>query len=323
MDKSMLMQFAFQFERSAPLFLLIFVGYALSRWFKFSKTASSVLSKFAFNIALPAMLFRLLSNLFTKESHADLRLLIAYFGACIILFFVGRLIASKILKINPVGSAIFGTGCVFSNNGLLGLPLAIAMLGEIATPSASAVLSMNAMVLWTLVSIAVEFAEHTGSLSIKSFLQTLASVFKNPLIIAIFSGVLWSVTKIKLPYVIDEPLRLVGNSATSLSLIVVGMGLAEYGIGPGFNKSLVLSAIKLFVHPLLIFGIAVLIGLGQVETMTVVFLGCLPVAVNVYLMCRQFKAAENIIANAMVITTVVSSFTVPLMVAFLHYYFGI
>ena len=31
-----------------------------------------------------------------------------------------------------------------------------------------------------------------------------------------------------LPWVIDEPLRLVGQAAAPLALIVVGMGLAEY-----------------------------------------------------------------------------------------------
>ena len=123
----------------------------------------------------------------------------------------------------------------------------------------------------------------------------------------------------KIPYVIDEPIRLIGNSATAMSLIVVGMGLAEYGLGPGIKKSFVLSGIKLFLHPLLIYTLAVLIGLGPVETTSVVFLGCLPIGVNVYLMCRQFQAAEDVIANAMIITTVVSSFTVPLAVTLLRH----
>ena len=222
----------------------------------------------------------------------------------------------------PVETAIFGTGCVFSNNGLLGLPLAIAMLGEKVAPSVSAVLSLNALVLWTLVSIAVEFSLQSGHLTIRSFLKTLASVFKNPLIIAIFCGVAWSSTGLSIPYVIDEPVRLIGNSATALSLIVVGMGLSEYGIGQGLGKSVVLSSIKLFIHPALIFSLALLIGLGPVETTAIVFLGCLPMGVNVYLMCRQFHAAEAVIANAMIITTVVSSFTVPMAVAFLTRYFG-
>lgn len=321
MDSDLLAQFVFQLERSSPLFLLIFLGFSLAKWFGFNKAAGNVLAKFAFNIALPAMLFRLLSNLFAKESHADLRLLFAYFGACIVLFFIGRLISKRFLKMPAVDSAIFGTGCVFSNNGLLGLPLAIAMLGEIVTPSISAVLSMNAMILWTLVSIAVEFAQQTGHLTLKSFVRTLLTVFKNPLIISIFAGVLWSFTGFNIPYVIDEPLRLIGNSATAISLIVVGMGLAEYGLGTGIRKSLVLSSIKLFIHPTMVFCFARLIGLGPVETTAVVFLGCLPIGVNVYLMCKQFRAAEDVIANAMIITTIACSFTIPLAVTLLRYFY--
>lgn len=319
MSADLVSQFLMQFGKSSPLFLLIFLGYALSRWFGFDKTASAVLSKFAFNIALPAMLFRLLSNLAITESHADLRLLIAFFGACFILFFIGRFISGHFLKMSPVETAIFGTGCVFSNNGLLGLPLAIAMLGEVAAPSVSAVLSMNALVLWTLVSVAVEFSLHAGHLTLRSFVASFVSVLKNPLIIAIYCGVLWSFTGLSIPYVIDEPVRLIGNSATALSLIVVGMGLSEYGIGEGLGKSIVLSSIKLFVHPTIIFFLARLIGLGSVETTAIVFLGCLPMGVNVYLMCRQFHAAEAVIANAMIITTVVSSFSIPIVVTVLEH----
>ena len=109
MEQTLFTQFLLQFGKSSPLFLLIFLGFALSRWFGFNKTASTVLSKFAFNIALPAMLFRLLSNLALTESHADLRLLIAFFGACFILFFIGRFVSGYLLKMKPVETAIFGT----------------------------------------------------------------------------------------------------------------------------------------------------------------------------------------------------------------------
>ena len=127
------------------------------------------------------MLFRLLSNLALTESHADLRLLIAFFGACFILFFIGRFVSGYLLKMKPVETAIFGTGCVFSNNGLLGLPLAIAMLGEKVAPSVSAVLSLNALVLWTLVSIAVEFSLQSGHLTIRSFFENFSVSFQKSL----------------------------------------------------------------------------------------------------------------------------------------------
>lgn len=310
-----------QFEKSSPLFLLIFVGFALSRWFGFGKEASSVLSRFAFAIALPALLFRVIANYDMQKSPADPKLLIAFFGACLILFFASRLFSRKVLNLMPVGSAIFGTGTVFCNNGLLGLPLAIAMLGEAVVPSISVIISVNALFLWTLVSVAVELAQQKGTLTFRSFGRTMVQVIKNPLIVGIFAGVLWSVTGLKIPYIIDEPVRLIGNSATALSLIVIGMGLCEYGLGPGFKKGAVLSAIKLCIHPLLVFTIAWLIDLGPIETLAVVFLGCLPLGVNVYLMCRQFKAIEEIIASAMIISTVMSALTVPFAVTILRHYF--
>ena len=68
------------------------------------------------------------------------------------------------------------------------------------------------------------------------------------------------------------------------------------------------------------FCLAWLIGLGPVETTAVVFWR-LPIGVNVHLMCKQFHAAADIIANAMIITTVMCSFTIPLAVTVLRHFF--
>ncbi len=312
-----LLQFSFQFTKSVPLFCLIGLGYALVRWFGFGKTESNVLVKFAFNVALTAMLFRLLGQQFLKETATDPKLLIAFFGACLTLLFIFRAFALKVMHINPAGSAIFGTACVFCNNGLLGLPLATVMLGEEYLPSIACVLTFNALVLWTAVSILVE--QGTQRFSIKNFFRTVLNVFKNPLIIAIFAGALWNFTRIKLPYVIDEPLRLVALSATPLSLIAVGMGLAEYGISKGITTGIFISAAKLLVHPIAVFALATLIGLGPVEKTAIVFLAALPCGVNVYLMSRTFHSIEAEIADAMLFSTVIAAITMPFVVTLLRH----
>lgn len=317
-----LSQFTLQFSKSIPLFLLIALGFALTRWGRFPKAASDGLAKFAFTVSLPALLFRLLSQMFKSESTADPMLLVAFFGSCFLVFLAGHFFANHVLKTGPVGASVFGTACVFSNNGLLGLPLAIVMLGEEYVPSVAAVLSINAMALWTLASFSAELSQRSGALSLTAFLQTARIVFKNPLIISIFAGILWNFTRIELPYVVDEPLRLLGASATPLSLVVVGMGLAEYGIGKGLRAGALASFGKLCIQPVGVFLLTRLIGLGPVESVAVVFLGALPCGVNVYLMAKQFHVIEAEIANAMVITTLVSAVTVPLAVTALLHYFG-
>lgn len=316
-----LTQFSLQFSKSIPLFLLIALGYALTRWGKFPKAGSDGLAKFAFSVALPAMLFRLLSQMFKNQSSADPMLLVAFFGSCFIVFIAGHFFSNHVLKVGPVGASVFGTSLVFSNNGLLGLPLAIVMLGDEYVPSVAAVLSINAMVLWTLASFAAELSQKSRSLSLRALAQTARIVFRNPLIIAIFAGALWNLTQIELPKAVDEPLRLLGNSATPLSLVAVGMGLAEYGIGVGLRTGACVTFGKLFIQPAMVFLLTRLIGLGPVESTAVVFLGSLPCAVNVYLMAKQFRVIEAEIANAMVLTTLGSALTVPLVVTLLQHFF--
>ncbi len=311
--------FLTQFTRSVPLFILIGLGFYLSRSGKFSKEATSILTRFTFYVPLTAMLFRILSQMFTKENTADPKLMIAYFGACFLVFSVGLLFSRKILKVSAGEASIFGTGCVFANVGLLGLPLTQAMLGDEHIPAVATILSFNAMILWTLVSICIELSHGSGHLSVKSFVATLKNVFKNPLILSILAGVIWNLTEIRLPYCIDEPLRLLGNSATPLSLVVVGMGLAEYGIGAGMREGISITIIKLCIQPLVVFFLAQLINLGPIETAAVVFIGALPCGVNVYLMSRQFRLLEGAVANAMIISTAVASLTAPLVVTFLKH----
>lgn len=311
-------QLLVQFNRSLPLFLLMGLGYVLSRWCGFDKKASAAMSRFALFVSLSAFLFRTMVNIFGSGQTFDPRVLIAFFGACVIVFLFGRFILAKFLGLDPVAGTVAGIACVFSNNGMLGLPLAMALLGESVIPTIAAVLSVNAMFLWTVATFFVELARRTGKLSCKSLLITFGHVFRNPLILAIFSGVLYGLTGLGIPYVIDVPLKMLADSATPLCLIVVGMGLSEYGLGAGFAKGLAISLVKLFVMPLTVFALTRVLGMGPVETMGVVFLGCLPLGVNVYIMARQFDAAQGECADAMLITTVACAFTVPLAVTILQ-----
>ncbi len=310
--------FAFQFTRALPLFLLIVLGYVLLRSGRFSRAASAAISSFALNFALTSMLFRTMSKAFREGLNTDLLLLVAYFGSAGILFLIGSLVIARMMHLERAEKAIFGVGTVFSNAGLLGLPLAYAMLGEEYITPVATILSVNALTLWTMASIAVELSMQTGAFTLRSLGHSMLAVVKNPLIISIFAGALWGLTKIPMPFAIDEPMRMLGNSATPLCLIAVGMGLAEYGISENFIKGCVLSACKLVLFPGAVFLAATLLGLGQVETVAITFIAGLPVGVNVYLMTRQFNCAQGLVANAMIISTIVSSLTVPLVLTLLQ-----
>ena len=288
---------------AAPLFVLVFIGYAIMKWGGWNKAGADALAKFVFTIALPAMLFRLMSG-FAGLPPVDARLLIAFFGACLIVFVIGRLVSAR----------LFGLGGVFSNNVLLGLPLTHTLLGESAMPSAALVVVFNALILWTLVTVSVEWARH-GALTLAGFGKTARGVLTNPLVAAILAGTLFGLSGLTLPGLIDQPLKLLADAALPLSLIALGMGLAEFGVRSHWRQSASISVLKLGLHPLIVWGLAVALGLPETETRTVVLLASLSVGANVYLMSRQFQVMQGPVAGSLLMSTALAAVTTPLMLA--------
>ena len=302
--------FLHQVVIAAPLFALVFVGYALMRFSGWQKAMSESLSTFVFSVALPAMLFGLMSD-FSKLPPVDARLLIAFFGGCLIVFVIGRLIAWKIFALDGVSQSVFALGGVFSNNVLLGLPLAKVALGDAAVPSVALVLVFNALILWTLVTVSVEWARH-GSFSLRGFAKTLHSVLTNPIVAAILSGTIFGLTGLPLPEAISVPVGMVGHAAAPMALIALGMGLAEYGVREGWRISVTVCAIKLIIQPFVVWALARLLGLPMMETRVVVLLSSIAIGANVYLMSRQFKVLEGPIASSLVLSTGLAALTTPL-----------
>ena len=296
---------------AAPLFSLVFVGYALMRFSGWPVAMSESLSRFVFSVALPAMLFRLMSD-FSKLPPVDARLLIAFFGGCLIVFVIGRLVAWKLFRLDGVSQSVFALGGVFSNNVLLGLPLAKVALGDAAVPSVALVLVFNALILWTLVTVSVEWGRH-GTFSLKGFAKTLRGVVSNPIVAGILSGALFGFTGLPLPDFIGTPLVLVGQSVHPLALIALGMGLAEYGVREGWKISVAISTIKLCIQPCVVWALARLLGLPLMETRVVVLLSSIAVGANVYLMSRQFRVLEGPVASSLVLSTGLAALTTPLM----------
>jgi hypothetical protein len=302
-------------ELSAPLFALVLVGYVIGRSGRWPASYSEALSKFLFAVPLPAMLFRLGSDM-SKLPPVDARVLVAFFGGCLVLFVIARLAGLLLFRLDGVSQSVFALGGIFSNNVFLGIPLAIAAIGDAALPSIGLVLVFNSLTLWTLATASVEWARH-GELSLKGFGMTLRSVLTNPIVASILVGTAFGLAGWNLPAMIDAPLELLARPAIPMSLVVLGMGLAQYGLRAGWEVAAGITVMKLVGQPLVVWAIAWAIGLPPLETQVVVLLAALPVGINVYLMAREFEAIEGPVATSMLLSTLLAAVTVPLTLSLL------
>ncbi len=304
-----------QVELSVPLFALVALGYALARWRGWPVEVSAALTRFTFAVAIPALLFRLMADR-SAVSSFDARLLLAFFGGCLIVFVLGRLLGWAVFRLDGAEQSLFALGGIFSNNVMLGLPLAAAALGPAALPAVALVLVFNSLILWTLVSVSVEWSRH-GSLTLRGFALTTRAVLANPIISAIVVGSLLGLTGLRLPRVVDAPLEMLGMAATPLALVALGMALVEYGVRDRWRVSAAITLVKLVVQPAVVLGLAVLLGLDRLETQVAVLLASLATGANVYLMSRRFEVLQGPVAGAIVMSTAASAITTPLVLTLL------
>lgn len=302
-------------ELSAPLFALVLIGYAIGRSGRWPAAYSEAMSKFLFAVPLPALLFRLGADL-SRLPAVDPRVLVAFFGGCLVLFAAGRVVGWLVFRLDGVQQSVFALGGIFSNNVFLGIPLAQAALGAAAMPTVGLVLVFNSLTLWTLATVSVEWARH-GELSLKGFGQTVRSVLTNPIVASILAGSAFGLTGWRLPALIDAPLEMLAQPAVPLSLVVLGLGLAQYGVCAAWEQAAGITLLKLVGQPLAVWAMAWAVGLPPLETQAVVLLAALPVGINVYLMAREFQALEAPVATSMLVSTLLAALTAPLALSLL------
>lgn len=300
---------------TAPLFLLVLLGYGLLRWAHWPKELADALTRFVFSVAIPALLFRQMSAI-SQLPPPDWRLLIVFFGSCLLVFFLGRLIGRLAFRMDGVSQSVFALGGIFSNLVLLGVPLSRLTLGDESIPAVSLILVFNALTLWTLVSVSVEWAK-TRSASLAGLGKTLKDVLTNPIIAGIVTGTAFGFTGFTLPAVLDRTLALVAEAAAPLALVALGMGLATYPLKEGWRESVVVCVLKIVVQPLSVYLLARWMGLSELQVNVVTLLAACPTGANVYLMARQFKTMEAPIASSMVLSTVISSLAIPVTLSLL------
>ncbi|HKU86866.1 MAG TPA: AEC family transporter [Casimicrobiaceae bacterium] len=293
---------------TAPLFLLVLLGFGLTQ-FRWPRSASDALTRFVFSVAVPALLFRLMSD-FSRLPPVDARLLLAYFGGCLVVYAIGRVAAFSLFRMDGVGQSVFAMGGIFANTVLLGIPLTKVTLGDAAMPAVSLVLVFNSLVLWTLVTVSVEWARHRD-FSLSGLWRTTRGVIANPVVASILAGTAFGFTGLPLPGVIERTPAMVSDAAVPLSLIALGMGLAGFDIRSGWRESIAIALLKMIAQPLVVYGLARALALPGLETAAIVLVAALPVGASVYLMAHEFDALSGPIASAIVLTTVVAAITTP------------
>jgi len=296
------------FTLISPLIMVGLLGFILAKSNWFNKGQVDALSKFTFNIAIPAFLFQQLAN--ADMSTINLNIYCAFYLPLLLVYSLAWTINyyfHQHLKRDLPASAVYAFGASYSNNVIVGMPIALMVLGEQVLPTIFLVISLHSALLIGMTSmLAVNIKQFNWWIFLK---QT----FYNPLLIAITGGFIVNLMTIKLPVIVNNSLLLLGKPAITLALFLLGASLAFYKIRNEVKFIVTASLLKLVLLPTLILLTSHFIfQLSALTTMTLVILSASPTGVNAYLIAKQHAKHQETIAGIVVITTLMSIVSIPL-----------
>ena len=196
------------FYKTIPFFALIGLGYSAAIVKFFSAEATTYLTRFVFYFALSAMLFRFSSDLSLGELY-DPEFILAYLSASIVVYLLSTAVA--MFKNKPSSEAAVEAQCsVIGNVGFLGIPMLAILMGAKAVGFIMIILAVDLIVFGSLIILIIVVSKDK-KLDIFLFYRLLIGLLKNPMIVSIICGLLWSASGWSLPGPVSDFIMMLGS----------------------------------------------------------------------------------------------------------------
>ena len=303
------------FYKTIPFFALIGLGYSAAIVKFFSAEATTYLTKFVFYFALSAMLFRFSSDLSLGELY-DPEFILAYLSASIVVYLLATAVA--MFKNKPSSEAAVEAQCsVIGNVGFLGIPMLAILMGAKAVGFIMIILAVDLIVFGSLIILIIVVSKDK-KLDIFLFYRLLIGLLKNPMIVSIICGLLWSASGWSLPGPVSDFIIMLGSAATPGALFAIGASLAQKS-AEKFETAAWLSFCKLVLHPLAVCVAVFYVFEVELYAATVMIAAAsLPVAGNIFMVAEHYNVAPKRASAAIFLSTVFSIFTVSFTIAWVN-----
>lgn len=293
------------------------VGFAAVRVGLIEQGGVRGLVLFAFNFSIPSLLLRSLAGMEFPD-EMEWGFLIAFYGASFLTYGLGMAVARVGYGRALSEQAIFAMGAAFSNLVLMGIPITLTALGPEAALPMFLIIGVHSATFMPLTVGLVQAGGPRGDGGRVRMGAVFGDVARNPIILGIAAGALINMSGLGIWAPADRVLELLGTAAVPCALFAMGASLAGYALAGDVSPALALSTLKLVVHPLLVWVIAVpLLGLDGLSVSVAVVMASMPSAVNVYLFGARYDTAPGVAAGTVLITSVGSAVTLSVVLALL------
>lgn len=284
-------------EIVAPVFLLASAGFS---WKKLGfDYPVEFVTRLAMTFGVPCLIFTAL-----MQTEIDPAALSTMTIATFVSYAVIGLLAWGLIRVTGSDRRTFLAPTIFGNTGNLGLPLAVFAFGEAGLGYAIVIFAIMAVLSFT---VGIRMVSDDASVK---------RVLREPMIWATLAGALFLWQGWQTPRWLTNSLELAGQLAIPLMLFTLGVAVAR--LTPrGVGRAMLLSLAKLLLCVGAAVGVGLAFGLEDVAFAVLVVQMATPVAVTAYLLAERYRADADAVAGYVVISTLMSVLSLPVLLYFL------
>ena len=297
------------FQTMLKLFLLLVLGFVLFKCHIFDEYTNKKISALIVNVASPMLI---ISSIAGVEGN-DKSIVFLMIGAGILMY-IGFIILGKIInRIFPFPKKdwpVYECMVVFANTGFMGYPVLLDVFGQEAVFYASLIhMAFNFFVYTYAIMCLTKSDDSEFKLNFKQLLT--------PGIVLIFIGILIYLFDMQLPSVLMDTINSVGSLTAPLSMMMIGSSLAVYPIKDSFTdwRSYVFAFVRLIIVPFVTMIVCRLLHINPYYTNITIITNAMPVGSMVLMLATQYNANVKIVTKNIVVSTLLSVITIPIVVA--------
>lgn len=307
----------YSLNATVPVFLIILLGYGLRQKGILNENFVTVSNNLNFKVTLPIYLFcDMASSNLRQEFQPELVLFCI--GSTTVMVFGLWFLCRKLMKDKAMVGA-FVQGCYRSSISILGTAFMLNMYGSTGPMPQVLLGCVPFFNTYAVLLLTIESPHHNFGKG--DLLNAGKKVLTNPLLIGILAGVAVSALGIPIPPMLKKSLTTVGSIASPQALLCIGAGFEGAKALAKLKPTLAIAFVKLMALPGIFLPIAVALGFrGQTLAVLLIMLGA-PTTATSYVMAKNMGADEVLTSSAVVMTTLLSAFSITFWI-FLFRQFG-
>ena len=299
----------------SPVFLLIILGNFLRRIKVPDISFWEINDKLCYWVLIPALLFHYISQINLSSEMLYSYSIIIYVGFLIAILTV--LILGKLLGYPPERWTSILQGAV-RQNAFIALAITGSLFGDEGLKIASIFMliyvpSINIIIVTTMV---MNFGQSKKNASKNEFITVFIELSKNPFILAMIAGLIFSIAQSEKLKVIIDTSGLLGSAALPIMLLTIGAKIKVRDLALTITPIIISNFLKLLALPLIAFFVANYLGLSEIEVVVAVIFAAVPTAVSSHTLARQFGADDQLMTSIITTQVILSFITIPLLLAF-------